>query len=48
VQPDVTTHSNRALIISLAAKHRLPVVYTFPFYVIEGGLASYGVDDVDQ
>jgi len=47
VQPDVTTHSNRALIISLAAKHRLPTVYTFPFYVTEGGLASYGVDVVD-
>jgi putative ABC transport system substrate-binding protein len=47
VQPDVTTHSNRALIISLAAKHRLPTVYTFPFYVAEGGLASYGVDLVD-
>ena len=47
VQPDVTTHSNRALIISLAAKYRLPAVYTFPFYVTEGGLASYGVDAVD-
>ena len=47
MQPDVTTHSNRALIISLAAKHRLPAVYTFPFYVTEGGLASYGVDAVD-
>ena len=47
IQPDVTTHSNRALIISLAARHRLPAVYTFPFYVTEGGLASYGVDDVD-
>ncbi len=47
VQPDVTTHSNRALIISLAAKHRLPAVYTFPFYVTEGGLASYGVDVID-
>ena len=47
VQPDVTTHSNRTLIISLAAKHRLPAVYTFPFYVSEGGLASYGVDVVD-
>lgn len=47
VQPDVTTHSNRALIISLTAKHRLPAVYGFPFYVTEGGLASYGVDVVD-
>jgi ABC-type uncharacterized transport system substrate-binding protein len=47
VQPDVTTHTNRELIISLAAKHRLPAIYTFPFYVTEGGLASYGVDVVD-
>jgi putative tryptophan/tyrosine transport system substrate-binding protein len=47
VQPDVTIHSNRALIISLAARHRLPAVYTFPFYVAEGGLASYGIEPVD-
>jgi putative tryptophan/tyrosine transport system substrate-binding protein len=47
VQPDVTIHTNRALVISLAARHRLPAVYTFGFYVAEGGLASYGVDSVD-
>jgi ABC-type uncharacterized transport system substrate-binding protein len=47
VQPDVTIHNNRALIISLAAQHRLPAVYTFPFYVTEGGLASYGIEPVD-
>jgi putative ABC transport system substrate-binding protein len=47
VQPDVTTHNNRALIISLAARHRLPAVYAYPFYVTEGGLAAYGVDVVD-
>ncbi len=47
VQPDVTIHSNRALIISLAGRHRLPAVYTFPYYVTEGGLASYGIDPVD-
>lgn len=44
VLPDVTTHSNRSRIISLTARHRLPAVYGFPFYVTEGGLASYGVD----
>jgi putative ABC transport system substrate-binding protein len=32
------------LIISLAAKHRLPVVYPYRFYVEAGGLASYGPD----
>jgi putative ABC transport system substrate-binding protein len=47
IQPDVTMHTNRGLIISLAARHRLPAVYTFGFYVAEGGLASYGVDSVD-
>jgi len=47
VQPDVTIHNNRALIIALAARHRLPAVYSFQFYVKEGGLASYGVDVID-
>ena len=45
--PDVTTHNNRALIISLAARHRLPAVYAYQYYVTEGGLASYGIDLVD-
>ena len=47
VQPDVTTHNNRALIISMAARYRLPAVYAYPYYVDEGGLAAYGVDVVD-
>jgi putative tryptophan/tyrosine transport system substrate-binding protein len=36
------------LIISLAARHRLPAVYSNPFYVINGGLVSYGPDRADQ
>jgi putative ABC transport system substrate-binding protein len=32
------------LIVSLAAKHRMPVVYPYRFYVEAGGLASYGPD----
>ena len=47
VTPDVTTHTNRALIISLAARHRLPAVYAYQFYISEGGLASYGIDVID-
>jgi putative ABC transport system substrate-binding protein len=47
VTPDVTTHNNRALIISLAARHRLPAVYAYPYYVTEGGLVAYGVNVVD-
>jgi putative ABC transport system substrate-binding protein len=41
------TINNRALIISLAARHRLPAVYPFRSFVDEGGLVSYGPDSVD-
>jgi len=47
VQPDITTTANRAQIIALAAKHRLPAVYPFRFLTNEGGLASYGIDVID-
>jgi putative ABC transport system substrate-binding protein len=39
---------NRSAIIAAAARHRLPAVYPFRFFVTEGGLASYGVDLNDQ
>jgi len=38
---------HRELIISLAARHRLPAVYPFRYYVTSGGLVSYGPDLVD-
>jgi putative ABC transport system substrate-binding protein len=41
-------NNNRDLIISLAARHRLPAVYWERFYVTEGGLISYGADPIDQ
>jgi len=39
--------ANRALIVSLAARQGLPVVYPFRAYVSAGGLLSYGVDNAD-
>jgi putative ABC transport system substrate-binding protein len=42
------TTDNRDLIISLAARHRLPAVYPYRFYVADGGLISYGADSLDQ
>ena len=36
------------LIIDLAARHQLPAVYPFGFHARDGGLVSYGVDQVDQ
>jgi ABC-type uncharacterized transport system substrate-binding protein len=41
------TANNRGLIISLAAQHRLPAVYPFPFYVADGGLICYGPDSIE-
>ena len=38
----------RDLIIRLAARHRLPVVYFERFFVTAGGLISYGADQIDQ
>ncbi len=44
VSPDVFTLAHRDLIIALAARHRLPAVYTWRFATESGGLLSYGVD----
>jgi len=41
-----TTH--RELIISLAARHRLPTIYPFRYYVAGGGLLAYGPDQIAQ
>jgi ABC-type uncharacterized transport system substrate-binding protein len=38
----------RELIIMLAARHRLPTVYPFRYFVTSGGLISYGPDLNDQ
>ena len=39
---------HRDLIITLAARHKLPAVYSDRFFVTGGGLISYGPDFVDQ
>jgi putative ABC transport system substrate-binding protein len=39
---------HRDLIITLAARHQLPAVYPFRFYVVSGGLIAYGPDPLDQ
>jgi putative ABC transport system substrate-binding protein len=38
---------HRELIITLAARHRLPAVYAFRVYVAGGGLMFYGPDAID-
>ena len=36
--------THRGLIVGLAARHRLPTVYPYRFFVTHGGLISYGPD----
>jgi putative ABC transport system substrate-binding protein len=40
--------SYRDLIVTLAARHKLPAVYFSRAFVVAGGLISYGPDNVDQ
>ena len=39
---------HRNLILGLAARHRLPSVYPYRYFVAAGGLACYGPDTIDQ
>jgi putative ABC transport system substrate-binding protein len=41
------TIRHRALISTLAARHLLPAVYPFRYFVTGGGLISYGPDTID-
>jgi putative tryptophan/tyrosine transport system substrate-binding protein len=43
-----STITNRASIIVLAARYRLPAIYPFRYFAAEGGLMSYGSDQIDQ
>jgi putative ABC transport system substrate-binding protein len=45
--PDPFTFSNRKEIIALAARHRLPAVYQYRHFAVDGGLVSYGIDPAE-
>jgi len=42
-----TLFSNRKQVVELAEKNRLPAIYPLADYVSEGGLMSYGVNNLD-
>jgi putative ABC transport system substrate-binding protein len=48
VMTDVFTASHRKRIIELAAQLELPAIYPYRYYVVDGGMMSYGIDQVEQ
>ena len=48
VLPEATTVVHHKLIITLAARSRLPAVFNFKFMVREGALMSYGIVSADH
>ena len=48
VPPDVTINVHRELVTSLAARYRLPAIYSNRPLVVSGGLMYYGPDIIDQ
>jgi putative ABC transport system substrate-binding protein len=48
VLPSATNNEHHELIVALAARHRLPAVYPFRFFVTSGGLMAYSTDVVEQ
>ncbi|MFL6973761.1 MAG: ABC transporter substrate-binding protein [Xanthobacteraceae bacterium] len=48
VTPSGPAFVHRDLLITLAARHKLPAVYNERSFVAAGGLVSYGANEVDQ
>ena len=41
-------NDRRKLIFALASRYRLPAVYPYRFFALDGGLLSYGPDSLDM
>jgi putative ABC transport system substrate-binding protein len=48
VLPHPGNTSNRALLVELTARLRLPAIYPYNFFATSGGLISYGFDQLEQ
>ena len=48
LSPDTFTGFHHELIVELAARHRLPAIYSFGYFPAAGGLVSYGPDVTDH
>jgi putative ABC transport system substrate-binding protein len=47
VLPSAFTNVHRRTLVALAALHRLPAVYPFRHFAVEGGLITYGPEPLD-
>ncbi len=48
VVPGALAVVHRELIMTLAARHRLPAIYPYRYFITSGGLMSYGPNPLDQ
>jgi ABC-type uncharacterized transport system substrate-binding protein len=48
VMPDSFNMAHRRAIIALVDRYRLPAIYYFPLFARDGGLISYGPDEIDM
>jgi putative ABC transport system substrate-binding protein len=48
VMTDAFNSVHRKQIIELAKRFALPAIYPFPYFAAEGGLMSYGIDQIEQ
>jgi hypothetical protein len=48
VLPDAFTDVHREQIIALAARHRVPTIYSYRYFTSGGGLISYGANSADM
>jgi putative tryptophan/tyrosine transport system substrate-binding protein len=48
VMTDAFNAAHRKRIIELAARFALPAIYPYRYFVVDGGLMSYGTDQVEQ
>jgi putative tryptophan/tyrosine transport system substrate-binding protein len=48
VFPDFFASANHQFIIALAAQHRVPAIYPYRYFAVDGGLMSYGVNTAEE
>jgi len=48
VFPDIFNAVHRRTIIALVERYRLPAIYWFRYFATDGGLVSYGPDEIDM